>query len=71
MLPPKSDEEICIRAKELGYIRSKTIKLYGEEYEIVSDPFMKGESVALEVRKRESEGTQTLLLPSTILKRAS
>ncbi len=33
--------EICAKLKALGYARSNRIRLYGEEYEVVSDPFGK------------------------------
>jgi len=30
---------ICAHVKRLGYETSKRIRLYGEEFEVVSDPF--------------------------------
>src|SRR2546428_13660133 len=41
--------EICAKLKALGYARSNRIRLYGEEYEVVSDPFGKDDGVAVEV----------------------
>lgn len=31
--------EVCTRVKHLGYADSKRVKIYGKEFEIVSDPF--------------------------------
>ena len=61
---------VCERVKQLGYYASKTFKLYGEEYEGVSDPFMDGDNVALHVRTKEQAEIRTLRLPSTILQSA-
>lgn len=32
-------EEICNRLKRLGYGRSQHVRLYGEQFEVMSDPF--------------------------------
>jgi hypothetical protein len=65
-----SDMDVCERVKQLGYHAAKTLKLYGEKYEVVSDPFMDGDKVALHVRTTKQTEIRTLRLPSTILQSA-
>jgi hypothetical protein len=65
-----SGVSVCERVKQLGYYTSKTFKLYGEEYEGLSDPFMDGNNVALHVRTKQRAEIRTLRLPSTILQSA-
>jgi len=62
-----SAPDVCTRLEHLGYSASKYIRLYGEEYEIVSDPFLEADGVALRVRTRKDPNVRTLQLPSTIL----
>ena len=58
---------VCARVKRLGYAESKTIRLYGEEYVAVSDPFLEGGGVALRVTTRRDPCVHILRLPVTIL----
>ena len=51
----------CVRIKDLGYSSSHHIRLYGQRFDIVSDPFPDGNGVAVEVTtakepKKESFG---------------
>jgi hypothetical protein len=62
-----SELDICARVKRLGYAASQSVRLYGEEYEAVSDPFFDADRVALRVRTRRDPRIRTLWLPSTIL----
>jgi len=64
-LPPEMT--VCERVRQLGYYTSKTFKLYGEEHEGVSDPFIDDGNVALRVRTKKRTEVRTLRLPSTIL----
>jgi hypothetical protein len=59
--------EICARVKRLGYEPSKRIRLYGEEFEVVSDPFPAGDGIAVDVKAKNNAGTRTVQLPATIL----
>jgi hypothetical protein len=56
------------RLKRMGYAPSQKIRLYGQEYEVISDPFMEGSSVAILVRKNHE--IRTLRLPSTVVRKA-
>ncbi len=61
------ESDVCARVKRLGYGKSKTIRLYGEEYVAVSDPFFEGGGVALRVTTKRDPCVQILRLPVTIL----
>lgn len=61
------DLEICERVKRLGYAASQRVKLYGEEYEILSDPFLEEGGVALRVKTNDQAEVRILRLPYTIL----
>ena len=60
--------ELIERLKRMGYAPSQKIRLYGHEYEVISDPFIEGSSVGILVRKNDE--IRTLRLPSTVVRRA-
>ena len=48
--------EICASVKRLGYGVSQSIRLYGEDFEVISDPFPEAGGIAVSVRtKRATE----------------
>ena len=59
--------EICDSVKRLGYGVSQSIRLYGEEFEVISDPFPESGGVAVSVRTKKGDGIRTLHLPATVL----
>ena len=65
---PSSNMHLCERIKELGYAPSKTVRLYGQKCEILSDPFMESGNVTIQVRTQQE--IRMLRLPSTILQMA-
>ena len=62
-----SSSEDCTRIRELGYKLSGHAKLYGEKFEIVSDPFPEGGGVAVRVVTATNPAIRTLRLPVAIL----
>jgi hypothetical protein len=64
---PALEINLSERVKQLGYVPSKKIRLYGGEYEVVSEPFMEGRTLAVQVRTNKE--IRTLPLPLTILHR--
>ena len=42
-----SIEEDCERIKQLGYAASRRIRIYGEEFELLSDPFPQANRIAI------------------------
>lgn len=59
--------EDCARIKDLGYSPSHHIKMYGERFEIVSDPFPNGGGVAAHVTTVQEPMERTLQLPTSLL----
>src|SRR5580704_3735247 len=42
-----SVEEACGRIKHLGYVASRRVRIYGEEFELLSDPFPEDDRLAI------------------------
>jgi len=59
--------EICEGVKRLGYGASQSIRLYGEEFEVISDPFPEAGGIAVNARAKKSEGIRVVQLPWTVL----
>jgi hypothetical protein len=59
--------EICESVKRLGYGANQNIRLYGEEFEVISDPFPDAGGIAVNVRTKQSQGIRALQLPATVL----
>jgi hypothetical protein len=59
--------EICANVKRLGYGASQSIRLYGEEFEVISDPFPESGGVAVTVKTKKSDSIRVLQLPATVL----
>ena len=65
-----SVSEICAQVKHLGYSTSKRVRLYGEDYEVVSDPFPEADGIAVHVTTKKDSKVRVLQLPATILQSA-
>lgn len=63
----QSISEVCAHVKRLGYEPSKRIRLYGEEFEVVSDPFPAAGGIAISVKAKEGTGTRVVQLPATVV----
>lgn len=57
----------CQRLMDLGYIAGKRVNLYGEHFDIASDPFFDGAWVAIRVIRENDSSIQTIRLPVSIL----
>jgi hypothetical protein len=61
----------CAQIKNLGFTASKHIEMYGEHFEIVSDPFTEGDCIAVHVISRNDPEPhpriRILRLPTAIL----
>jgi hypothetical protein len=55
------------RLKDLGYIAGNRVNLYGEYFEIASDPFIDGDWVAVRVTGENDPIIRTIRLPVSIL----
>ena len=62
--------DICAHVKHLGYAISKRIRLYGEEFEVVSDPFSEAGGIAVHVTTKKDSTIRVLQIPATVLQSA-
>ena len=63
--------EVCDQIKQRGYAQSQVVRIYGEEFEIISDPFPNEAGVAVKARSRRTRQVRTLQLPAALLPRGS
>jgi hypothetical protein len=63
----RSSIDDCAKIKKLGYIAGKHVNFYGEHFEIVSDPFIEGECIAVRAFSGNDPTIRTLELPVSIL----
>jgi hypothetical protein len=59
--------DICARVKHLGYTTSKRIRLYGEEFEVISEPFAEANGIAVRAKSRRNPEGRILQIPATVL----
>jgi hypothetical protein len=57
----------CTRIKDLGYIAGKRLNLYGEHFQMISDPFTEEDGVAVRVISGDNPTVRTIRLPVSIL----
>jgi len=58
---------VCDRLKAMGYAESRRIRIYGEEFEVVSNPFPEGNGIAVKgISKREAQ-VRIVMLPLPVL----
>jgi hypothetical protein len=59
--------EVCDQLQRMGYAQSKRIRIYGQEFEAVSNPFPNADGIAIRAfSKRETE-ERTLQLPLPVV----
>jgi len=73
LLPRDSAEllHICERLKNMGYAESKRIRIYGEEIEVVSNPFPDGNSIAVRGISKRDAGVRVVRLPVPVWQAAT
>jgi hypothetical protein len=59
--------QVCAGVKRLGYAARERIRLYGEEFEVVSDPFPYADGIAVNVRTKKDTHIRVVSLPTTIV----
>lgn len=63
--------ELCARIRQFGYAVSQCIRIYGEDFEVLSDPFPSNGGIAIQVRSRRTLQARVLQLPATVIHRVS
>ncbi len=61
--------ELCAQIKKIGYAAAQKIRIYGEDFDVLSDPFPNTDGIAIEVRSRKTAQTRILQLPATVIHR--
>ena len=59
--------EVCARLQSMGYAESKRIRIYGQEFEVVSNPFPQGDGIAIRAFSKRETQTRTLCLPLPVV----
>jgi hypothetical protein len=62
--------KICAHIKRLGYAAARRIRLYGEDFEVVSNPFPEANGVAVLVTTKKDPSIRVLRIPVTVLQSA-
>lgn len=59
---------MCDRLKRMGYAKDQQIRMYGEEFELVSDPItISEELVVIDAIERESRSLRRVRIPLSIV----
>lgn len=62
------DQEVGERLKALGYARLNRIRMYGEEFDLASDPIPQENGFAIEAVSRKSGLARRVRIPLSILR---
>ena len=63
----ESAEDACARIKHLGYVEFRHVRIYGEDFELLSDPFPDHDRIAIYARAKGDSGVRILRLPVTLV----
>jgi hypothetical protein len=64
----KEGSKLCEIIRRLGYAQNTQVRLYGEIFDIISDPFSVAENVVfIDARERKSGRTRRIRLPLSII----
>jgi hypothetical protein len=58
---------ICDKLKAMGYAESRRIRIYGEEFEVVSNPFPDGNGIAVRAIAKREHLERTVRLPLPVV----
>lgn len=64
----QNEDEICARLIALGYAKNKRIRMYGEEFDLTSNPFADENGFAIEAVSRKSGVARKLRIPLSVLR---
>jgi hypothetical protein len=59
--------EVCAQLQKMGYAQSKRIRIYGQEFEVVSNPFPQGDGIAIQALSKRETQARTLRLPLPVV----
>lgn len=68
----KNQISLCARLKQMGFTLGNQMKLYGQEYELLSEPIVLGDHlVFLDATEKKSGRPRRVRIPLLIVKMAS
>lgn len=59
--------EMCDRLKDLGYAQSRRMRIYGEEFVVISNPFPEGNGIAVRAVSRKETLERIVKIPLPVL----
>jgi len=59
--------EVCDQLQRMGYAESKRIRIYGQEFEAVSNPFPNEDGIAIRAFSKRETQARTLQLPLPVV----
>ena len=59
--------DLCKKLKSLGYARDGRVKLYGQDFQLLSDPFDDGTAVAVRAKTAKNTAEQVLRIPKPVV----
>ncbi len=62
-----SVEDACTRIRHLGYVACRRVRIYGEEFELLSDPFPLADQIGIRAKAKSDSSVRILRLPVTIV----
>ena len=65
--PVGTEVLICERLKKIGYSQQRHIRLYGEEFHLISNPFPEGNGFAVEGIEHTSGRPRTMRIPLSLV----
>lgn len=66
-IPQDAREILCAKLQRLGYAREQHIKLYGEEFRLVSNPVPDGDGFAVDGVSRTSGHIRRMRIPLSLI----
>ncbi len=66
----RNETNVCERLKRLGFAQQNQLRLYGQEYELVSDPILMGDLVFVDAIEKSSRQQRRVRVPSVIVNMA-
>ena len=66
MTKEQNAEAICARLVAHGYAKQKRIRMYGEEFELISNPFVDESGFAVQALSSRTGETRQLRIPSVL-----
>ena len=62
-----SSERVCARLRQIGYSQSKSVKLYGQVLQLLSDPYPDGEHFVVETCAQYTSEKRVVRIPKFIV----